>query len=168
MISTETFYWICRARVYVPLEQELGQNETSPSMFSGCVTTYLPVVDCPIQKHGFIMVRRFLSFEPKLTMSFHFSILFLISRLSVAGCGWLCRVVGCCGVYNTTKPPFPTYRFVAKQTEWVCRWPLSQHRHLDQVILTLLYIEKGKRVEHWHSVMKNGRRLCLWLYSNGQ
>ena len=165
MISTETFYWICRARVFVPLEQELGQNETSPSMFSGCVTTYLPVVDCPIQKHGFIMVRRFLSFEPKLTMSFHFSILFLISRLSVAGWVLSWAVVA---FINTTKPPFLIYRFVAKQTEWVCRWPLSQHRHLDQVILTLLYIEKGKRVEHWHSVMKNGRRLCLWLYSNGQ
>ena len=118
MISTETFYWICRARVFVPLEQELGQNETSPSMFSGCVTTYLPVVDCPIQKHGFIMVRRFLSFEPKLTMSFHFSILFLISRLSVAGWVLSWAVVA---FINTTKPSFLIYRFVAKQTEWVCR-----------------------------------------------
>lgn len=119
MISTETFYWICRARVFVPLEQELGQNEIAIHVFrvrNNVVTEYLPDVDCPIQKHGFIIAGRFLSFEPKLTMSFHFSILFLISRLSVAGCGWLCRVVGCCGVYNTTKPPFPTYRFVAKQS----------------------------------------------------
>lgn len=151
MISTETFYWICRARVYVPLEQELRQNETSPSMFSGCITTtYLPVVDCPIQKHGFIIVRRFLSFEPKLTMSFHFSILFLISRLSVAGCGWLCRVVGCCGVYIHYEAAL-SYLSIRCQTEWVCRRPLSQHRHLDQVILTLLYSEKGKRVQHWHT-----------------
>lgn len=58
----------------------------------------------------------------------------------------LCFVAGCvvlAVVALDALPSRPLHLSIRCQTEWVCRRPLSQHRHLA---LTLLYSGKGKRV----------------------
>lgn len=158
-----------RARV-CPFESRIGTDGRSPSPFSGCVTsTSLPIADCTIQNRYYSCNCDTFSFDRAKLSNLFYNFFFLIfsiysfPRLAVV----LLLVVSCWLLwrYMHYEAALSTYRFVARRSG--CVDDLFHNIVISTESLFLRCSTAGKESGS-HGVMKNGRRPCLWLYSNGQ